>query len=407
MPMYAYVAKDSNGKTKKDMVESLSEQTLAEKLQADGYFIISINPAVSGAPKVAQKAVVTKQFTHNKVKLEDLLVLARQLATMLEAGVTLMRSLAVVTEQIESKELYRILTEVKNDVEQGKTLSASLAKHPKVFNQFWVSLVEVGEASGTMPMVLNKLTVYSEQEAAFRSTITSALVYPGVLFVVCMGAITFFALFVAPRFESIFESMHVELPVLTKTMMTLFKFVKGNILLLIGAGFGAFYMIKGYLKTSSGQMVFEKVMFGLPGFGEIYRLIVVEKFSSQMAILVDSGVPILYALEITERLVENKTCALVVSNIRESVREGKLLADPMASSGFFPSMCVQMIKVGEETGQLGQMLKHVSAFYQKNVEAFMKRIGTLIEPVMLVFMGGIIGVIVLSMFLPLFDLTGG
>ena len=407
MPTYAYSVKDANGKTKKNIVDAVNEGALVEKLQNEGYFVLSVTAAIKDVSKANPKTVAGKAFTHNGVKLEDLLVLARQLATMLEAGVTLMRSLSVVIDQIESKGLYHILVDVRNEVEQGKTLSSSLAKHPKVFSQFWVSLVEVGEASGTMPLVLNKLTVYSEQQAAFRSAIVSAIVYPAVLFVVCIGAIAFFALFVAPRFESIFMSMHTELPGITKALLFVFKFVKEHILLLFGSIAVAIFFMKQYLKTNQGRLLFEKTMFHLPVFGSIYKLIIVERFASQMSILVESGVPILYALEITERLVENKTCALIVSNIRESVREGKLLASPMSTSGFFPPMIVQMIKVGEETGQLGQMLKHVSDFYQKHVEAFMKRFGVLIEPVMLVFMGGIIGVIVLAMFLPLFNLTGG
>ncbi len=406
MPIFSYVVKDANGKTIKEFVEALNEQVLADKLQADGFFVVSINPALKEAPKEKKKVIVRK-FTHNKVKLDDLLVLARQLATMLDSGVTLMRSLAVITEQVESKELFKVLTEVRKDVEQGKTLSMSLAQYPKVFNQFWVSLVEVGEASGTMPMVLNKLTDYCEQEAAFRSKVTSALVYPGVLLFVCFGAIAFFALFVAPRFESIFESMKVELPWITKALLALFKFVQKNILLVIGGIFGIVYLLRTYMRTDQGKLVSEKIFFNLPVWGPIYKLIIVERFASQMSILVDSGVPILYALEITQKLVDNMTCALIVHKIQEAVREGKLLADPMEESQFFPSMAVQMIKVGEETGELGQMLKHVSAFYQRNVEAFMSRFGSLIEPVMLVFMGGIIGVIVLAMFLPLFDLTGG
>lgn len=407
MPMFSYVAKDANGKTKKEIVESLNEQALVEKLQSDGYFVISVALALKEPSKVQIKKVnTTKKFGHNSVKLEDLLVFARQLATMLEAGVTLMRSLSVISEQVESKELYRVLSEIRADVEQGKTLSSSLAKYPKIFSQFWVSLVEVGEASGTMPMVLNKLTVYSEQEAAFRSTVTTALIYPGVLFLVCVGAIAFFALFVAPRFEAIFENMHADLPGITKVLLAIFKFVKSNFLLLIAGAVVAFFVVKGYLKTSHGKLAFEKMMFAMPVFGSPYKLIIVERFASQMSILVDSGVPILYALEITEKLVDNQTCAYIVAHIRESVREGKLLADPMAQSAFFPPMAVQMIKVGEETGQLGQMLKHVAEFYQRNVEAFMKRFGTLVEPVMLVFMGGIIGTIVLAMFLPLFSLSG-
>jgi len=406
MPMFAYVAKDSAGNTKREVTESLNEQSLLEKLQADGYFVVSIQLAMQESRSKA-RVVITKEFTHNKVRLDDLLVLARQLATMLESGVTLMRSLSVISDQIESKELHRILLEIRTQVEQGRTLSSSLERYPRVFNSFWVSLVEVGEASGTMPMVLNKLALYSEREAAFRSTIISAMIYPAVLFFVCLGAICFFALFVAPRFESIFASMKVELPGITKTLLFVFKFVKAKLFLLVGVVAAIIFFIKQYIKTSQGQLVFENFLFHLPVFGEMYKLIIVERFASQMAILVESGVPILLALKIAERLVGNKTCGLIVANIREDVREGKLLADPMSKSGFFPTMAVQMIKVGEETGQLGQMLKHVSDFYQRNVEAFLKRFGTLIEPVMLVFMGGIIGVIVLAMFLPLFNMTGG
>lgn len=239
----------------------------------------------------------------------------------------------------------------------------------------------------------------------FRSTIVSALVYPGILFFICVGAIAFFALFVAPRFEAIFTSMKVDLPALTKLMLFVFKFVQKNIVLIIGSMFGGFILFKNYLRTHHGKLNFERFMFNMSVVGKIYKLIIVERFAAQMAILVDSGVPILYALEITEKLVENITCSVVVSQIREAVREGKLLADPMQESGFFPSMAVQLIKV--KTGQLGKMLKHVAEFYERNVSEFMKRIGTLIEPVMLVFMGGIIGAIILAMFLPLFSLTGG
>lgn len=407
MPMFTYCVKDANGKTKKDMAESLNEQSLIDRLQNEGYFIVSIASAIAKAPAKSEQTVVKpRKFTHNKVKLEDLLVFARQLATMLDSGVTLMRSLSVIVDQVESKKLYEIITDLRNNVEQGKTLSSSLAKYPKVFSQFWVSLIEVGEASGTMPMVLEKLTAYTEQQASFRSTIVSALVYPGVLFVICVGAIGFFALFVAPRFETIFITMKVDLPGLTKVLLAIFKFVKSNFLLIIGACVGFYYFVKQYLTTHHGKLSFERMMFNLPTVGKIYKLIIVERFAAQMAILVDSGVPILYALEITEKLVENITCSVIVAQIREAVREGKLLADPMQESGFFPSMAVQMIKVGEETGQLGKMLKHVAEFYARNVAEFMKRIGTIIEPVMLVVMGSIIGTIVLAMFLPMFSLSG-
>ena len=409
MPCYIYTAKDSNGRAISNTADAASEDSLVDKLQREGYFVLSVQPAEVKVRSTSKKKIATDQvkFTHAGIKLDDILVFARQLATMLGSGVTLLRSLDVILSQVESRELARVLTKVRDDIEQGRSLSQSLAKHPKVFNQFWVSLVEVGEASGTMPLVLEKLAFYMEQQAAFRSAIISSLVYPGILFFVCMGAVAFFALYVAPRFEKIFVTMKLKLPLITQMLLAYFKFVKMNIVPVIGGIVVFIFLLKKYIRTYQGGLQFEKVLFSLPIFGNVVKLIIVERFASQMSILVDSGVPILYALEITERLVENRTCALVVADIREAVRQGRLLAEPMQQSGFFPPMAVQMIKVGEETGELSKMLKHVSDFYQKNVEAFMKRFGTMIEPVMLVVMGGVIGTIVIAMFLPILDLSTG
>ena len=265
--------------------------------------------------------------------------------------------------------------------------------------------MEVGEASGTIPVVLNKLTFYLEQQASFKSTITSGLIYPAVLLMVSMGAIAFFALFVGPRFETIFNSMKVDLPLITVILLSSFKFVKKNILVIIIVIGVIIFLLQKYLKTYQGRLLFEKFLLNAPIIGEVYKNIIVERFASQMAILIDAGVPILYALDISERLVDNNTCALVISEIKENVRQGELLVTPMERTGFFPPMCIQMIMVGEETGELSKMLKHVSAFYQDNVETFMKRFSTLIEPFMLVFMGGVIGVIVVAMFLPMFNIA--
>jgi type IV pilus assembly protein PilC len=318
-----------------------------------------------------------------------------------------MRSLRIIADQVESRELAGVLNEIVADVEQGQPFSRALTKHPKVFSPFWVSLVEVGEASGTMPKVLEKLTLYMEEAAAFRSHIVGALIYPGVLFTICVGAILVFAVVIGPTFERIFAEMDVKLPVITQMLMGLFKIIQTKFLFIIGGFIGAFFIFKSYIKTPVGRKNFELFLFGLPGFGNVFKLIVVEKFCSQMAILIDSGVPILYALEIAERLVDNLVCGEHIKHVRDGVREGRLLAEPMEQSGFFPPMAVQMIRVGEETGELGQMLNHVAVFYKKQVEAVMKTFGTLIEPVMLVVMGGIIGVMVVAMFMPILSLSTG
>lgn len=408
MPTYVYTVKNDAGQTKTDIVQAVNEDALVEKLQREGYFVVNVGPAMGkSVSKGDKKKGADFKFDHDRTKIEDLLVLSRQLATMLQAGVTMLRSLDVILSQIQSRELFMTVTKIHDDVEQGSSLSVALSKHPKIFSQFWISLAEVGEASGTMPLVLNKLAQHVEQEVAFQSAIISAMVYPIVLFAVCIVAVLFFVLVVAPRFEDIFNAMHAELPLMTRCLLAVFAFIRHDFLYIAGGVLGIFSLLKTYFSTPMGQLQYEKIIFSLPVVGEITKLIVVERFAAQMAILTESGVPILHALEITEKLVGNKTCGLVVAQVREGVREGRPMADSLMDSGFFPMMAVQMIKVGEETGELGKMLKHVAEFYQANVEAFMKRFGTLIEPFMLVIMAAMIGTVVIAIFLPLFKLGQG
>ena len=403
---FSYTAKDAKGKTITAIEDAVDQSSLIARLQKQGYFIVSIAPVSDSQAKKAHQDKSPKgPYTHTKVKLDDLLIFCRQLATMLDAGVTLLRSLDVISMQVESKTLAQTLMVVKKDVEQGGSLSASLAKHPKVFNQLWISLVEVGEASGTMPTVLEKLAFYLERQAAFNSSVVSAIIYPLILLVVATLAILLFALVIGPRFKSIFDSFHVELPVLTRVLLGVFDFIKTKFFVLIGLIGGIVIVVRKYVQTPRGKQQAERIIFAVPKFGFVVRTIVVERFTSQMSILVDSGVPILYALDITQRMIGNKTCEAVIGEIKDTVREGKLVAEQMGKSGFFPPMAVQMIAIGEETGELGKMLKRVSQYYQDYVETFMKRFGVIFEPFMLVFMGGIIGVIVIAMFLPIFSIA--
>ncbi len=410
MPRFLVTAKDAAGHAFNEAVEAPTSNQAVVIIQSKGLFVTAVK-ALGDSQGLERKAAVPvdtqKKFSHDKASLEDIISFSRQLATMIEAGVPLMRSLRIITDQVESRELYRVLEEIVVDIEQGQSFSRALVKHPKVFSPFWVSLVEVGEASGTMPKVLEKLTIYMEEAAAFRGHIIGALIYPGVLFAICVGAILVFATVIGPTFERIFIEMQVKLPLITEILMAFFKVIQTKFFYIIAVFVAAFFAFKNYIKTPVGRKGFELFLFGLPGFGNIFRLIVVEKFCSQMAILIESGVPILYALEIAERLVDNVVCGEHIKHVRDGVREGRLLAEPMEQSGFFPAMAVQMIRVGEETGELGQMLNHVAIFYKKKVEGVMKTFGTLVEPIMLVVMGGIIGIIVVAMFLPILSLSTG
>ncbi len=407
MPKYNYTARDITGNIKTDVLEAPNEKALVEKLQAQGLFIIKFyEPLEMVQGQVVKKSLLMK-FDHNGIKLEDLLIFSRQLATMLEAGVALMRSLDVVLTQIQSRDLHRVVSQIRTDVEGGKSFSQALNKHPKVFGQFWISLVEVGEASGTLADVLNKVANHVEEEEAFRSTIISALVYPAILCIASVGAIIFFALFVAPRFEDIFTSMHAELPIMTKILLATFKFIKNYLIFLIGGIAVVIFTLVNYFRTPIGKLQLEKIIFEAPIMGELTKLIIMERFCSQMSILVGSGVPILLSLDIVSRLVENDSVGLLIHKVRDDVREGKGVAETLSKEPFFPMMAVQMIKVGEETGELAKMLNHIAKYYKRNVEAFMKRFATIFEPIMLVFMAGVIGIIVVSIFLPLFKLGQG
>lgn len=409
MAKFSYIIKDKSGKTYKNVVDAYSKDALVKKFYADGYFIVSIVEvmAVATESKDAQIAFTKRkrQFTHAKINLDDLLSFSRQLAVMLEAGVPVVRSLSVIETQIDSKEFAKVVQKINADVKQGTSLSVALTKHPKVFNQFWVSLIEVGEASGTIPAILNKLFYYLQQQANFKSTIISGLIYPAILFCVACGAIAFFALFVGPKFEEIFTSMNAKLPLITTWLLGAFKIVRTNFLLIMGVLIVAIFLFLKFLRTYPGKMAFERFLFGLPSIGEVFQNIILERFASQMSTLIDSGVPVLYALDITERLVDNNTYALTVAKIKDDVKKGEPLTSPMERSGLFPSMCIQMIMVGQETGELSKMLKHVASYYQDNVETFMKRFATIVEPFMLVFIGAVIGVIVVAMFLPLFNIA--
>jgi type IV pilus assembly protein PilC len=409
MPKFFVTARTEQGKPHSSVVDAVDKNSAVNIVQSQGLFVISaqlLEDIRKGSAGQTSSGKV-KKFTHSGIRLQDVVVFAKQLGTMIEAGVPLLKSLTVIADQVDSQKFSVVLEQVKMDVEQGQTFSKALAKHPQIFGQFWVCLVEVGEASGTMPQVLKKLTEYMEDVEKFRSQIIGSMIYPCVLLTVCCCAILAFALFIGPTFKKIFHDMGMPLPGITQFMLAFFDFLKTKFLFIIGGIAGTVLFFRSYIKTSAGRWQFESTLYKLPILGPIVRLIVIEKFTSQMSVLVESGVPILYALEISERLVDNVVCGAVIKSIREAVKEGKLLADPMEKSGFFPAMTVQMIRVGEETGELAKMLGHVAKYYKSQVEEFMRRISTIIEPVMLVFMGGIMGTMVVSMFLPILTLSTG
>lgn len=402
MPYFRYVVRDKDGKKKASIEEARDKESLIERLQAQDLFVIKVVPEIGTK---SQKTTGKQVFKRGRIKLEDLVLFARQLATMLNAGVPLLKSLEVISSQVESQKFARVLEKVKTDLEKGSSLSQSLSRHPKVFNQFWVSLGEVGEASGTLPVVLERLAFYLEQKADFERTVLSAMLYPLILVCICILALAVFSLLIIPKFAAIFSGFGMKLPVLTAAILGGFGFIRKQFLFIVSGLFVSFILLKRYISTPIGRRQWEAFLLKFPLLGSFFRDLYIERFTSHMSILVESGVPLLYALEISERMIDNLTVGAIINKIKDNVRQGKVIAEPMQETAFFPPMVIQMITIGEETGELGNMLKRIAAFYQSIIETFLKRFGIIFEPVMLVFMGVVIGTIVIAMFLPIFDIS--
>jgi type IV pilus assembly protein PilC len=408
MPKLFYIARDKLGKKITGDENAASPEELIARLQGRDLLVINILTDVEKKERglgIEATSPAKSKKRHRGVTHEDLALLCRQLATLLGAGVTILKCLDIISEQVASTKLFNTLKSLHRDMEQGLSLHEAMAKYPKVFSELWVNLVESGEAGGNLPVVLGRLANYLERTASFRKKIISALVYPVLLMVAGMGALLFLNLKIIPTFADLFKGFDIKLPLLTQILMAISEFQRKYILVIIVAIAVLIFLFKKYTATREGRLAYEKFKFNLPLFGEFFRALIVERFASNMSTLLESGVPILYSLEITERSVGNLTMADVIRVVKEDVREGKSLSKPLQQSGFFEPMVVQMVSIGEEIGELSQMFKKIDAFYEEYLETFLARFTAMFEPLMLIFMGGVIGIMVVGMFLPIFKIA--
>lgn len=390
-------------------MEAVTEDALVTALQSRGYIVISVSKKKGELKFPGQerkgKPLRRKTKFHRRIKTDDMIIFSRQLATMLEAGVTLLRGLEIISQQIESRPLYLAIEEVKTDIQKGRTLRDALAKHPKVFSKFWVNLVETGEASGHLPSTLGQLANFLETSGSVQRKVVSALVYPAVLTVVATSAIIIFVVKIIPIFSSIFTSFDVELPLLTQMVISFSNIIRHRLPMVVIAIAGFVFVVRKYIQTETGRWNFDRLKLKLPVFGSLFHIMSISRFTSSLGTLIKSGVPILHSLEIVEKSSGNKLIEKAIGEVKESVREGKTMTEPLEKTALFPPMVVQMVRVGEEIGELSQMLDRVSKFYEERVATFVERLATLFEPVAIVFMGGIVAILVVSMFLPIFQLS--
>lgn len=408
MPKFSYICRKKSGEKEAGVVEGPSQDEVLAQLQKKGLYVTSIIPfevSKKDAVPTKDRRVARKQFTHGGVNDNDLVTFSRQLAMLLSAGISLLRALDVILKQVDSKKLSVIVVQVRQDMEGGKTFRDSLAKFPDIFSPLWINLIETGEASGNLPSVLDKLAHYLEESASFRRKIISALMYPGILLLVSVAAVFFFIIKIVPTFATILDSFGVELPLATKILITLSNVLRKRFLLMAGAIVGGVFFLKKLSKQPGISRMIEEVTFKLPIFGEFSRYLLLERFATTLSILIESGVPILYALEISERSAGSMKMAETIQYVKKNVKEGKNMAQPMEKSDFFTPMVVQMVAIGEEIGELSGMLKKIAKFYQEYLEVFVTRLAAIFEPLMIVFMGVIIGAMVISIFLPIFSLA--
>ena len=407
MARFFYIARDNTGKRITGVEESPDQDELINWLQAKGLVVINVG-LESKRLEVKLKTQLPKaRFKRRgfRITANDLTLFCRQLSTLLGAGVTIIEALNVISKQVTSRRLYNVICNLRIGMEEGLSLHEAMAKNPGVFSQLWVNLVESGEASGNLAVVLSRLASYLERNMQFRSKIISALIYPAILMLVGLGALLFLTVKIIPTFANLFASFNMQLPFITRMLIMVSNFIRHYLILMLLGVIAIVSLIRGYIRHPEGKRRYENLLFKLPIFGDFLHNLIIERFSSEMSTLIESGVPILYALEITERSVNNLVVAEVIRNVKEEVRQGRSLSLPLEKSEFFGPMVVQMVRIGEEVGDLSGMFKKINSFYQEYVETFISRFTAMFEPIMLVFMGLIIGIMVIGMFLPIFQLS--
>ncbi|WP_019588222.1 type II secretion system F family protein [Deinococcus apachensis] len=402
MPVYEYRVRDRSGKVLKSQMEADTIGQVRDALRAKNLLIVEIKP-----PKTGMNAdVKIPGLTDRPPNLKQVAVFSKQLATLINAGVPLVQALAILQKQIENKAFQTIIRAVRTDVESGTPLSEALVKHPKVFNRLYINLVRAGETSGTLDAILERIAAFQEKELTLRGKIKSALTYPVVVLVFAIGITYFLLTTIVPQFAGILAQLNAPLPLITRVLMAVSDFLKHSGLLIIG--FVALIVVayRWYYKTPQGRHVIDDVKLRLPVFGNLLQKSAISSFARTFGLLISSGVNIIESLEITKGTANNAIVEDTIENAKNVVMVGDQMSASLATSRVFPPMVVSMVAIGEETGALDNMLAKVGDFYDREVDEAVSSLTAAIEPLMIVFLGSIVGTIVAGMFLPMFSIIG-
>jgi type IV pilus assembly protein PilC len=345
-------------------------------------------------------------FMQPKITSKDVIVFCRQFSTMIDAGLPIIQCLDILSSQAENPKMQKVLKDIKESVESGTTLAESMKKYPDLFDSLFVNMIAAGEAGGILDTILRRLSEHLEKAAKLKAKVKSAMVYPIITICVAIVVVMIIMVFVIPVFEDMFAGLGGQLPGLTQMTVNLSRFIKGNILWII-IGMGLFiYSFKRFYNTEKGRAIMDDLALRAPVFGILIRKVAVAKFTRTMSTMLQSGVAILDSLEIVARTAGNKTVERTIYEVRLDISEGRTMAEPLLESGVFPPMVCQMIAVGESTGALDIMLGKIADFYDDEVDEAVNNLTEMIEPMMMVFLGGVIGTLVVAMYLPIFSMAG-
>ena len=401
MPVFVWQGKTAQGKVLKGEIEATNIQAVFARLRSQ-----RIQPIPS---QVREKGKGLSREINipglgPKVTAYDVMLFTRQFSTMIDAGLPIVQSLDILAEQTENKPLKKTISDVRRDVSGGTTLADALEKHPKAFDDLYVNMVRAGEAGGVLNTILNRIAMFIEKADKLKKKVKGAMIYPSTIITVAIGVVAILLIFVIPVFAELYGSMGRALPVPTQITINVSNFFRANFLYLIAAIILAVVAIRMYYKTPQGRLAIDGLLLKFPVIGDLLRKVAVARFSQNMSLLLASGVPILDGLAITAKTAGNKVIEMAIMNARVSISEGKTVAEPLEKSGVFPPMVCQMVSVGENTGALDNMLKRVGDFYEDEVDNSVNNITALMEPMIMIFLGIVLGGLVISMYLPIFQL---
>jgi type IV pilus assembly protein PilC len=424
MPRFAYIALDSRGQESTGLVEAVSSSDAIGQLRQAGYFPTGVyeegqgvgpekklrrsaKPVAPAGARAKRKGTVL--FQKKTVKAKTLMVFTRQLATLIDAGLPLLRGLNVLAKQERDVVLKNTINQVADSVQGGSTFSESLALHPKIFNKLFVNMVKAGELGGVLELVLGRLAEFQEKAQKVKNKVKSAMIYPVIVLSLAMVIMAFLFVFIVPKFAAIFHDMLGDkpLPAITQFVIGISGFMQHHWLVLIGAIVAPIAGYKFVARTPAGRRVIDRLALRAPLFGDLTRKSSISRFARTLGTLVTSGVPILQALNITRETAGNTVIAHAISRVHDSVKEGESIVQPLEASGAFPPMVISMVDVGEETGQLPEMLLKIAEVYDDEVDNSVAGLTSMLEPIMIVMLAVIVGTIVIALFMPLISIIGG